>query len=71
MKNALRKLEIPMAAAMLCKNRREEYRETCSVTEICKTKYACIVEADESTRIRLEGSPHKNHEDRVAGREIH
>ena len=33
MKNAHRKLEIPMPAAMPCKNRREEYRETCSITD--------------------------------------
>ena len=38
MKNARRKLEVPMPVAMLCKTRREEYRETCSVTENCKTK---------------------------------
>ena len=34
----------------------------------CKTKYASIVEADESMRIRMEGSPHKNHEDHLAGK---
>ena len=27
--------------------------------DACKTKYACIVEADESMRKRMEGSPHK------------
>ena len=29
---------------------------------------ACIVEADESMRIRMEGPPHKNHEDHIAGK---
>ena len=29
---------------------------------------ACIVEADESMRIRMEGSPHKNQEDHIAGK---
>ena len=43
------------------------YRETCSVTENCKTKYACIVEAHESTRKRVEGTLHKVHEDHIAG----
>ena len=33
-----------------------------------KTKYACIVEADESVRIRMEGSHHKNHADHIAGK---
>ena len=65
MKNALRKLEVPMPAAMPCKLQREKYRETCRVDE-CKTKYACIVEADESMRKRMEGSPYNNHEDHIA-----
>ena len=33
-----------------------------------KTKYACIVEADESMRKRMEGSHHENHEDHIAGK---
>ena len=33
-----------------------------------KTKYECIVEADESVRIRTEGSLRKNHEDHIAGK---
>ena len=55
----LRKLEVPMPAAMLCRTRREKYR---------KTKYACIVEAGEPTRKRLEGTLHNDHEDHIAGR---
>ena len=50
MKYARRKLEIPMPAAIPCKLQREKYRETCRVEKDCKTKYACIVEAEESTR---------------------
>ena len=38
MKNARRKLEVPMPAAMLCRTRREEYRETCVVLDNRKTK---------------------------------
>ena len=42
-----------MPAAMPCKNQREkEVQETCRVEKKCKTKYACIVEADESTYCR-------------------
>ena len=63
MKNARRKLEISMSAAMLCKLQRGQYRETCGTVEQHKTKYACIVEAYESMRIRMEGSQCKNHED--------
>ena len=35
---------------------------------ICKKKYACIVEADESTRKRMEGLLHTDHEDHIAGK---
>ena len=58
------------AAAMPCKTRREKNRGTCSVLDNCKTKSACIVEADESTRKRVEGPLHKGHEDHIAGRGI-
>ena len=33
-------------------------------------KYACIVEADESMRIRLEGVPYRYHEDRMQAKGI-
>ena len=45
-------------------------RKPCSFSGIRKTKYACIVEADESTRKRLEGTLHKDHEDHIAGEGI-
>ena len=65
MKNARRKKEITMPTAMPCKT--SLYR---SSKETCRamTKYACIVEADESMRIRMEGAPHRYHEDHIAGR---
>ena len=56
MKSARRKLEAPMPAAMPCKLRRDKYRETCSVEKKCKTKFACIVGVDESTRQCMEAS---------------
>ena len=57
MKDARRKLEIPMPAAMPCKTPINSSGKTFRGIGKCKTKYACIVEADESTRIRLEGVP--------------
>ena len=56
MKSARRKLEVPMPAAIPCTTKRDEYRETCCVFHNCNTKYACIVEAGESTRKRTEGT---------------
>ena len=52
----------------LAKTRGREYRETCSASATRKTKYACIVEADESTRKRLGGTSNKDHEDHIAGK---
>ena len=62
---ARRKLEVPMPA----KIKGRKYKETCRA-DSRKTKYACIVEADESTRKRLEGTPHKDHEDHIGGKGI-
>ena len=33
-----------------------------------KTKYACVVDADECTRSRLEGAGHKPHQDHIAAK---
>ena len=60
MKNARRKFEVPMPAAKPCKTQREKYRETCRVEKNRRTKYACIVEIDESNTNRMEESLHKN-----------
>ena len=70
MKNARRKLEVPMSAAEPCRTRREKYRETCRLEKMRKKKNACIVKADESTRKRMEGSLHQDHEDHIAGKRI-
>ena len=70
MKNARRKLEVPMSAAMPCKTRGGKYRETCRETENRETKCACNVEADESTRKRMEELLHEGHEDHKAGNGI-
>ena len=68
MKNARRKLDIPMPAATPWKLQQSVYKETCCAVGEHKTKYACIVEGDESPRQRMEGSPHKNPEDHIAGK---
>ena len=57
-----------MPAAMPDKIRRRKYEETSRTPDIRKTKYACILEADESMRIRMEGTAHRYHEDHIAGK---
>ena len=57
-----------MPVAMPCRLQRCPYRETCCAVGEHKTDYACIVEADESMRIRMEGTPQKNHADQIAGK---
>ena len=49
MKNTRRKLEIPMPAAMPCKTTTNSSGETYRNIGKRKTKYACVVDADEST----------------------
>ena len=65
MKNARRKLEIPMPAAMFCKTPVNGRGETCHNIWKRKTRYACVVDADESTRPRVEGAVHKSHQDHI------
>ena len=64
-KAARRKLEIPMPAAMPCKISIKNSGETHRNNGKRKTKYACVVDADESTRPRLEGAEHKPHQDHI------
>ena len=65
MKNACRKLEIPLPAAKPCRIQLHQHRESCCTVGHHKTKYACIVEADECMRIRMERSQSKNHKDHI------
>ena len=51
---------------MPCRLQLHQHRETCDTVGQHKTKYACVVEADESMRIRVGGSQNKNHEDHIA-----
>ena len=65
--NARRKLETPMDPAMPCKTcKKNKPGETRSKTYDFKSKFACILEASESTR--MEESLPKYHEDHIAGK---
>ena len=60
------KLEVPMPAARPCKIPLTSSGEIHRHIWKRKTKYACIVDADESMRIRLVGVPQRYHEDHIA-----
>ena len=64
-KNARKKLETSVAPAMPCK-----IMKNCGSggSDNNKTKLACILEADESTRMRMGNSEPHNHEDHIAGK---
>ena len=67
-KNARKKLETPMAPAMPCKtSKKSKHEETRGKTNEFKSKLACILEASESTRLRMEESLPNYHEDHIAG----
>ena len=55
---------------MPCKTPPHSRGETCSSIGKHKTKYAFIVDADESVRTRLEGLPQRYHEDHIAAKGI-
>ena len=68
-KNARKKLETPMAPAMLCKtSKKSKHGETRGKSNDFKTRLACILEASESTRMRMEESLSNYHEDHIAGK---
>ena len=64
-KNARKKLETPVAPAMPCK-----IMKNCGSggSNKIKTKLACILEAYESTRLRMGNSIPHNHQDYIAGK---
>ena len=68
-KNARKHWKTPMAPAMPCKTcKKNKHGETHSKTNIFKLKLACILEASESTRLRMEESLPNYHEDHIAGK---
>ena len=68
MKAARRKLEVLMPAAMPCRIPIKSSGKTYRNIGKRKTKYACFVDADESTRPRLEGAGHKLHHDHITAK---
>ena len=64
-KNARKKLETSVAPAMPCK-----IMKNCGsgASNKIKTKLACILEADESTRMRMGNSIPHYHQDHIAGK---
>ena len=68
-KNARKKLETPMAPAMPCKTcKNSKNGETHSKTNDFKSKFACILEASESTRLRMGESLPNYHDDHISGK---
>ena len=64
-----RKMETPMAPAMPCKtSKKNKHGETRCKTDDFKSKFVCMLEASESTRMRMEESLPKYHEDHIAGK---
>ena len=61
-----KKLETSVAPAMPC----EFMKKNCESggSNKMKTKLACILEANESTRMRMGNSEPSNHEDHIAGK---
>ena len=64
--NARKKLETPIAPAMFCKI----VKKNCGsgASNKIKTRLACILEAGESTRLRMGESLPNHHEDHIAGK---
>ena len=71
-KNARKKLEMPMAPAMPCTcsktSKTCKHGETRLKINEIKSKLACILEASESRRLRMEDSLPNHHEDHIAGK---
>ena len=69
-KNARKKLETPMALAMLCKTCKiSQHGVTLGKSNEIESKLACILEGDESTTMRMGNSIPQNHQDHFAGKE--
>ena len=67
-KNARKKLETPVAPAMPCKMSKNKKKCRNGESNKVKSKLACILEAGESTRLRVGESLPTHHEDHIAGK---
>ena len=65
-KNPRNKLETPIAPAMPC----QIMKKNCGsgASNKIKTRHACIMEASESTRLRMGESLPNHHDDHIAGK---
>ena len=69
MRNVRKNLETPMASETLCKTyKKSKHGVTCRKTNDFKLKFACILEASESTLLRMEEYLPNCHEDPIAGK---
>ena len=69
MKNTRKKLETPMAPAMPCKiSKNNQNLVTRGKSNEIKSKLACILEASETTRLRMGEYLPNHHEDHGAGK---
>ena len=68
-KNARKKLETPVAPALPCKiSKNNQTWPTGGKSNKIKSKLACILQASESTRLRVGESLPNHHEDHIAGK---
>ena len=68
-KNTRKELETPIAPAMPCKtSKKSKHGKARGKTNEFKSKLACILDASESTRLRMEESLPNYHEDHIAGK---
>ena len=63
MKNARKKLEVPLESAMPCRIAHGHGETWCTHNKSCKTRYACVIEALDSTKTRIRRTQRKDHED--------
>ena len=68
-KNARDKFQIPVAPAVPCKFLKSNENCGSGESKKVKSKLACILEASESTRLRMGESLPTHHEDHIAGKE--
>ena len=67
-KNARKKLETSVAPAMPCRIMKSNENCGSGASNKIKTKLACILEASESTGLRMENSRQSHREDHIAGK---
>ena len=67
-KNARKNLETPMAPAMPCKIMKSNKNCRSDASNKTKSNLTCVLEAGESTRLRMGNSLPNQHEDHISGK---